>query len=381
MIERIDNNNYLHTAKLLLRLSEPIIKAGSNSRLKSTMPVEAASGAKEDRERFSHLEAVGRLLCGMAPLFELHQNASKWIQISDVHLMLDNISDPSSPDYLNFFEAMQPLVDAAFLSQAFLRAPKALWWALDDRVQQNLLNALKGTRSICPSFNNWLLFSAIIEVFFFKVGARYDGMRIDYALRQHEQWYVGDGHYKDGPDFHSDYYNSFVIQPMLLDILINMRGECSEWDRLYDKVLVRAQRYAEVLERLIGPDGSFPPIGRSLAYRCGSFHLLAQLSLLKLLPPSLKPAQVRCALWAVIEKTLGATNTFDPDGWLTIGLCGHQPAIAERYISTGSLYLCSTAFLPLGLPDSDQYWNEPDLPWTQKSLWTLTSNLMPDKAL
>ena len=32
-------------------------------------------------------------------------------------------------------------------------------------------------------------------------------------------WYKGDGVYGDGPPFHWDYYNSFVIQPMLLNIL------------------------------------------------------------------------------------------------------------------------------------------------------------------
>ena len=44
-------------------------------------------------------------------------------------------------------------------------------------------------------------------------------MRVDYALRQHDQWYKGDGIYGDGPQFHWDYYNSFVIHPMLLDVL------------------------------------------------------------------------------------------------------------------------------------------------------------------
>jgi hypothetical protein len=38
------------------------------------------------------------------------------------------------------------------------------------------------------------------------------------------------------------------------------------WD-LVVRVEHRARRYAAVLERMIAPDGSFPPIGRSLAYR------------------------------------------------------------------------------------------------------------------
>ena len=49
-------------------------------------------------------------------------------------------------------------------------------------------------------------------------------MRIDYALRQHDQWCKGDGLYGDGASFHFDYYNSFVIQPMLVDILDAVGG-------------------------------------------------------------------------------------------------------------------------------------------------------------
>jgi hypothetical protein len=95
-------------------------------------------------------------------------------------------------------------------------------------------------------------------------------MRVDYALRQHEQWYKGDGAYSDGPDFHWDYYNSFVIHPLLLAILAACKEETAAWQELVPAVTRRAQRYAAVQERLIGPDGSFPAIGRSLAYRCGA---------------------------------------------------------------------------------------------------------------
>ena len=47
--------------------------------------------------------------------------------------------------------------------------------------------------------------------------------------------------------------------------------------------------------------------------------------------------------------------TFDKNGWLQIGVYGHQPGVAEVYISTGSLYLCSEAFLMLGLPPGDPF--------------------------
>ncbi len=125
-----------------------------------------------------------------------------------------------------------------------------------------------------------------------------------------------------------------------------------------------------MLERLIAPDGAYPPLGRSLAYRFGAFHLLAQLALLGELPGSLPPGQVRGALSAVIRRAVQAGNMFDDQGWLTIGLYGRQPGIGEPYISTGSLYLCSLALLPLGLPPEDPFWQAPPQDWTQKVAWS-----------
>ena len=103
------------------------------------------------------------------------------------------------------------------------------------------------------------------------------------------------------------------------------------------------------------PDGSFPPLGRSLAYRMGAFHLLAEVALRRQLPEPISPAQVRTGITAVMRPMLGAPGTFDSDGWLRVGFYGHQPEIAESYISTGSCYLCSAAWLPLGLPPSDPF--------------------------
>ena len=93
---------------------------------------------------------------------------------------------------------------------------------------------------------------------------------MDYAVREHEQWYLGDGMYGDGPRFHWDYYNSFVIQPFLLNVLDAVRGATDHWLALRKPVEERARRYAAIQERLISPEGTFPPIGRSLSYRFGA---------------------------------------------------------------------------------------------------------------
>ena len=131
---------------------------------------------------------------------------------------------------------------------------------------------------------------------------------------------------------------------------------------------------------MISPEGTFPAVGRSITYRFGAFHLLAQMSLMRQLPAELVPAQVRGALTAVIRRMTEAPGTFDREGWLTVGFCGHQPGLAEGYISTGSLYLCAVGLLPLGLPPEDEFWSGAPSDWTAKKMWS-GQDMKPDHAL
>ena len=81
----------------------------------------------------------------------------------------------------------------------------------------------------------------MIECLLHHAGAPdWDPMRIDYALLKHAEWYKGDGWYGDGDTFHLDYYNSFVIQPMLLDVLGEMRDEFEDWKEFAQAARLRA---------------------------------------------------------------------------------------------------------------------------------------------
>jgi len=371
---------------VLERIAAPVLTNLAARQLKVKMPVEAQPHKVDERAQFTHLEALGRLLCGIAPWLSLsglsgeeetlRQRYAKLAQEA-----LDAATDPASPDFMNFGRiGRQPLVDVAFLGQALLRAPDILWRNLPARVQDNLISALEMSRNCQPYFCNWLMFSAMVEAALKECGRPWDRVRVDYALRQHEQWYLGDGIYGDGPQFHWDYYNSFVIQPMLLDVLRVVGDEDPTWAAMKEPVLTRARRYAVILERFISPEGTFPPIGRSITYRFGSLHLLAYMALMHELPSEISPAQVRCAMGAVIRRMIDAPGTFDEHGWLTIGFCGHQPNLGEGYISTGSLYLCATALLPLGLTPADPFWADPPCDWTAKRIWK-GENLPADHAI
>ena len=121
-------------------------------------------------------------------------------------------------------------------------------------------------------------------------------------------------------------------------------------------------------------------LGRSLAYRFGAFHALSDVAYRHMLPPKVSPAQVRCALTTVIRRQIEAPGTFDENGWLRVGFCGHQPAIGESYISTGSLYLCAAGLVALGLPADDPFWSAPAAPWTAQKAWKGV-DLQCDKAI
>jgi len=362
----------------LERIVTPPLTALAAGELLAQIPLQATAGSEESRRAVAPLEILGRVFAGLAPWLELDLQAGDSAQEiaaqsrlrTLAHAALARSLDPASPDLLNFERGGQPLVDAAFLAHAFLRAPRQLWEPLDATTRARLIHGWRASRVTTPLENNWLLFAAMVEAALHRFAGEFLVGRFEPAIRRHEEWYKGDGAYGDGPDFHWDYYNSFVIQPMLLDVLEVAHALNADWAALLPVVQKRAVRFAAVQERLIAPDGSFPVIGRSLTYRCGAFQHLAQMALRQELPSGISAGQIRCALTAVIQRTLEAPNTFDAQGWLTIGLCGHQPGLAENYISCASVYLCSTVFLALGLPSNAPFWAEPDAPWTSSKIWS-----------
>lgn len=358
------------------RIARPVIASLAEDKLKEKMPVVLSKNIDnaDNRSKVSYLEAFGRTFSGIASWINSEGGAKEETSLRDQYRQwilkaIGNAVNPSARDYMKW-EGGQPLVDASFFALGMIRCPWA-WQRLDTSVQQQVINALLSTRSTVPVYSNWLLFSGMIEAFFCYYNLPYDAVRIDYGIKEFSQhWYTGDGLFSDGMEFHSDYYNSYVIQPYLaaiLEVVGKKRNAYNNFTSQFDKI---SKRYAEIQERMINADGSFPVVGRSIVYRGGAFHHLADMAFRKKLPASLKPSQVRSALTAVIKKTLEASANFDKAGWLNIGLSGNQPGLAERYITTGSLYLCTEIFLPLGLPDTDEFWSAPAEPWTSVKAWS-----------
>ncbi len=356
----------------MLSIVDPVFNALEKGELHERMPVRFYG--TDDRRPYACLEAFGRAFCGFAPFLNDFERDEKEEALANeyrarLEVCFDKATDPNSPDYMNFGQrgGEQPLVDAAFLAHGLIRSG-SFAASLDEDLKKQIIEALKLSRRIVAHESNWLLFSGMVEAGIHILGGDADMMRVAYSVRQHQFWYHGDGIYGDGAVFHMDYYNSFVIQPMLIDIARVFRDKSVPGfpiSQLCDRAVARASRYAEILERMINHDGTYVYVGRSLTYRFGAFQLLSQACLQHFC--QISPAMVRCALTALIDRVM-ESGIFDENGWLLHGIYGEQISLAEPYICTGSLYLCSAVFLPLGLPESDPFWSGEDEMWTAKKM-------------
>ena len=367
-------------AGLLQKMADPVLSNMAQGNLHKNFKLELSPTWDGRNPGVAYLECFGRLISGMAPWLALPEDASaegkirKRLQQQALQSFTHSV-DPASPDYLLWRGHGQALVDSAYFTNALMRAPKALWEPLDTTTKQRIVAEIKGLRrNEVPSIN-WLLFAAMNEAFLLSIGEEYDPMRMNGAIRKLNEWYVGDGWYKDGDAFHFDYYGAYVMHPMLVDVLeVLAKFKAPFWnakpEELHAQALKRMQRYGEHLERFISPTGTYPPIGRSLTYRTAAFQPLALLAWRKQLPENLPEGQVRSALHAVHKAVWSEPSNFDKDGYLTIGFVGHHPELGDWYSNNGSMYVGAASFLTLGLPETDSYWTSPAQDWTQKKAFS-----------
>lgn len=370
--------------KCLWKISYPVIHNLAQNTLVKNMPVETKSGDKKPFDEMTYLEAFGRTLAGLAPWLELPDdnteegNLRKQMR-KETLMALRNAVNPNSPDFINFTKHAQPIVDAAYLVHAFLRAPKALWEPLDKDTKQKYIQAFKCLRNRTGAYNNWLIFTGLTEAFLLSQGEEAEPFRLKVANNKAKEWYVGDGWYKDGPLFSMDNYNAYVFHSMyvaMLEAIVsgpNLKDaadkDISSNTADLELAKKRMVRHAEFCERQIGPDGRYPAFGRSVTYRSAAFQSLADVALRGCLPEFISEAQVRCALTAVHRNMYEGDQNFDKNGWLVLGFNGHQPNIADDYTSTGSLYMATLSFLPLGLPANHSFWTSEPQKWTSQKAW------------
>lgn len=379
-----ERNIWLRT---MLKISDPVLVNLANDTLTKEMPYLKELDVNQKRKKFANLEAFGRVFNGIAPWLQLTiEKSDKEYELQEQYKQLastalTNLVDPKAEDYVDFGCGPQCLVDAAYLCQGILRYP-SFEKSLAEETKLNLVLELKKTRKYPVAENNWLLFASTLEATLLSLTNQCDLKRLNIGVKKFiKNYYVGDGMYGDGQEFFLNYYNSYVIHPMLTDVLKVAVANNLSIKKYYSVQIVRQQRYLELLERLVSPQGTYPVLGRTITCRLGAFHSMAQSVLQKNISENLSYGQLRCAMTALLKKQFDDSNfNFTENGWLKVGFTGEQFSLAEEYINIGSSYHTCTFFLPLGLPHSDSFWTSEPQEWTNLKIWQ-GEDSSKDKAL
>ena len=141
-IFQLQHNDRAYWVHLAQKIASPVIINLANETLRKNMPVELSPWWDGRDIAVTYMEAFGRLLAGLAPWFSVNDDVSEESKIrQQLHeqslTALSNSVNSKSPDYLLWEKESQPLVDAAYIAHAFLRAPSALWHPLSKQTKQS----------------------------------------------------------------------------------------------------------------------------------------------------------------------------------------------------------------------------------------------------
>ena len=372
---RHEDNDRKQWTELCYKMAQPILENMSKGELQKNMNIEYSPTWDGRDKRVVYMEAFGRLMAGISPWLAMPEDDTKEGKMrKQLHTWAlasyKNAVDPNSPDFLLWHGPTQVLVDAAYIVESFMRAPEATWHQLDKTTQQRYIECFKNLRDVRPAYNNWLLFRSMIEAWMLEVGEKADMFVLTVGLNKINEWYLSDGFYSDGAEFALDYYNSFVMHPMLLEVLEVCKKHKVRTPISTDLALQRMQRFNHFLERMISPEGTYPAMGRSITYRMGAFQTLGMAAWKYGLPEEMTNGQVRNALTTVMHNMFKVEGNFDKDNYLQLGFAGHQPNLSNYYTNNGSLYMTSLVFTPLGLPADHPFWTAPDEEWTSQKAWS-----------
>ena len=363
-------------ADLCYKISQPVLENMSKGNFQKDFPLELSPTWDGRDTKVAYLETFARLMAGISPWLALPDDGTpEGKQRKQLHewaiQAYKNAVDPNSPDKITWLtNTSQPLCDASYLVESFMRAPEATWGQLDEVTKKRYIEGLKSLRTIRPAYNNWLLFRAMVEVFFMSIGEDVDEYALSVGLQKMSEWYLSDGWYSDGPEYAMDYYNSYVMHPMMVEVVEMCKKHKFSTPISLDLAVKRMNRFNTILERFISPEGAYPAVGRSVIYRMGAFQTLAMSAWKYGLPKDLTNGSVRSALTCVMKRMFAVDGNFDDKGYLRLGFAGHQPNLANYYSDNGSLYMTSLVFMPLGLPADHPFWTDAAQPWTQVKAWS-----------
>ena len=349
---------------ILFKISLPVLDGFLNETIKNEFHIQYSTHLDKntiENNNVVFIELFCRTILGLSGYLNNIEDEEHNFILNKVLKCFDIVFN----GYIIFDCKDQLLVEMANLVLSFYYCP-LLWKNINNATKNNIIKVMKKAYNYNPHDNNWILFSCIVGIFLYKNKYINNIIKIYTNIRNFENFYVGDGWYKDGNDFHMDYYNSYVILPFLCEIYKQLDNK-TKYEDTFEKLV----RHSEFLERLISSDGSFPVFGRSAVYRTAIFHALVYSCFNQKISSNLTFGQIRSGLTEVIKKVfVNNLLNFNEKGFLNLGFSSFQPQIADKYSNSGSVYFSLLVFLPLGLNKNHDFWSSENEEWSQKKLWS-----------
>lgn len=248
----------------------------------------------------------------------------------------------------------QILVLQSALIQGFIRSN--LYDRVSNSTKEIIYEINKKARKISeerPNKNNWLLFGAYLEYGFYKYYNDGNITSIEQDINDILKMYNKDGIFFDGNNKKFNYYSGYVFHPMLYELLSYLKDIIPSYENKFKEKINRMIQYSEYLVNTIEEDGSYPLIGRSLGFRYAILYSLSLSNYHHLHNHEFEKIS-RNKIIKVIDKYM-KSGIFDENGFLYVGLYGHQENL-EDYMCTGSVYFATSTFSILGLDETESFW-------------------------
>ena len=306
------------------------------------------------------IEGFSRILWGLVPFWSSQEPVTDPVLKEFEEIYLQGIihgTDPKSKYYWGkCHDYDQRFVEMAPIAFAMIFAPDKIWKPLTLEEKDNLCNYLDQVNHHKLPDCNWILYNILVNVALKKVGRPYDHKKMDEYLNRIEDFYLGEGWYRDGDSYHKDYYVSWVIHLYCLIYAKAMYEDNPGRSAMYrDRAAMFASQYVYWFDN----NGCGLAYGRSLTYRFAQVAFFCGCVINNVLPFSL--AQMKGIIGRNIRDFLNYP-IFDKAGLLTIGYKYPNQYMAEGYNSPSSPYWCLKAFFILMLPKEHEFWKVDEAP-------------------
>lgn len=300
-------------------------------------------------------EAFARPLWGLVPFWAGGGSDAEFEK--NYKTGLSNGANPDNAEYWGeCHDCDQRFVEMAAIAYGMLMAPEKIWEPLSGSTKDNLVKWLWqiNHHQVCDS--NWIFFRILVNIALKKCGREYSAPHIASDLNRIEDFYLGNGWYKDGVQGQKDYYIAFAIHFYSLIFAKFMEDDYPEHCKRFKQ---RAKDFAKDFIYWFADDGEALPYGRSLTYRFAQVSFWSACLIADVHP---FPVGV---MKGIIERNLdiwNESNMLDNAGILSVGYKYPNLVMAEHYNAPGSPYWGLKTFAVLALPDNHEFWSAEAMP-------------------